>query len=464
MTNTKEIRLNPHDAQREILTTLFDDPNNETLGAVVCASRGFGKTYLSAIAVLRALVELKAAPKSVEEDKLRICIFAPTTEQAIGIYTPVFRSIGITGMAAKAHERIGRYWFHSDYLNPLLDKPNILVEVTGYSKAETTRGKGVYFAVLDEVSSWKPTADINAARAWEAFIQPAILTRWNRIHSKEHTVNPGKVLMISTPKGYDFFYDAYVREKLDTEWKSWQFTYRESPFLENKAIEKLKNFISPIDYSREYEANFEDSGSSVFYNFKRANNVFAYELKPNKDEPIHVGIDFNVNIMASVVCLVRDDNVYIIDELEGSTDTDELAKTLNSRYPNNPIIAYPDPSGKQKKSSAPTGQTDFTILEEHGIKTKAKKRTPPVVDTVNAVNAMLRNTNDVCRLFVHNQCRKTMESLERTQWIDNKSSSMKISKSEGVEHMTDGLRYFIHYKFPLKRARYVTATDNWKNS
>jgi hypothetical protein len=42
-----------------------------------------------------------------------------------------------------------------------------------------------------------------------------------------------------------------------------------------------------------------------------------------------------------------------------------------------------------------------------------------------------------------------IESLERTKWVDGKPDNATIDKSEGVEHFSDGIRYYAEFRHPI---------------
>jgi hypothetical protein len=72
--------------------------------------------------------------------------------------------------------------------------------------------------------------------------------------------------------------------------------------------------------------------------------------------------------------------------MQGHPDTETLAAELKRKYTGHRITAYPDPSGRARKSSAAVGRTDFSILEACGIRTRAHSKAPPIIDSVAAIN------------------------------------------------------------------------------
>jgi hypothetical protein len=163
--------------------------------------------------------------------------------------------------------------------------------------------------------------------------------------------------------------------------------------------------------------------------------------------------------------------VHFHDEFSGSADTETLALTIKAKYwPNfnnkgHPdfgkkvcnIFVYPDPSGRSRKTSAPVGQTDFTILQSHLFDTRAHNAHPSIVDSVACVNRLLKTASGAVSLYIHPRCVGLIKSLERTIWVDRNPDTATIDKKEGVEHFSDGVRYGMEYLFPIQAGTKSTS-------
>jgi len=316
-----------------------------------------------------------------------------------------------------------------------------------------------YFVVWDEVSSCEK--GLGPQDAWQSVIQPCIVTRWSEQNALRFDApSPGRALIISTPKGFNFFHEMYSYGDSDPLWKSYHFDYKDSPFLDPKEIERIRHTIDKVKFAAEYLALFKESGNNVFYMFDRKKHIRKdleeFEKSDNlfeKGEDVHCCIDFNIGIQATSFFALRGDQMHFLDETSGHPDTETLALAIKAKYPNHKIYAYPDPSGKARKSSAPVGRTDFSILQSHGITVLAHPKAPPIVDSANAVNRMLENAAGETRIFIHPRCVDTIKSLERTKWVDKNPDTATIDKSEGIEHWSDGIRYAVEYLFPVEGGR-----------
>ena len=142
--------------------------------------------------------------------------------------------------------------------------------------------------------------------------------------------------------------------------------------------------------------------------------------------------------------------MHFVDEFMGHPDTDALCNALKRRYPDHEVIAYPDPSGRARKTSAAVGRTDFTILEGYGIKTRARRKHPPIIDSANAVNRKLKNARGDVDMYFRPELINTIRSMERTIWTERNPDSATIDKRNGDEHHSDGIRYATEYLYPIQ--------------
>ena len=437
-----EIELHP--GQSEVINDLFIDKSIRY--PVVNASRGFGKSYLAAVAAMLAVQDLMDMPSDVPNKN--VALIAPTYQQAVDIYFPLIAyQLGMIDYADKSSKASGTFWFPN----------NVQLKLWSYEASERMRGSGQYFVILDEVTSWKG-AGMNFKESWESIIQPCITTRWSdSMSSKFNAPSPGRALIISTPKGYDYFYELYNRQDTDNQWKGYHYTYRDSPYLDDDEIERVKQTLDPLKFSREYEASFEDSGNNVFYMFDRKKHIDKTLPYFEEGEDVHCAIDFNVGIQATTFFAVRGGQMHILDEMIGHPDTESLAMAIKAKFPGHRIRAYPDPAGKARKTSAAVGVTDFSILQSAGLGILARPKAPPIVDSVNAVNRKLENANGTVDILVHPKCTNVIQSLERTVWVDNNPNTATICKKEGVEHFSDGIRYAVEYLWPLRAGTKTTT-------
>ena len=413
--------------------------------AVVCCSRGWGKSYGASVAAMTAVHELIRLPADVPNKT--VWIIAPTFDQVREIYYPLLQfDLGCEQLALTSSRALGEFTFAN----------NVTLRLLSYESVERMRGKGAYFVVWDEVSSCHK--GITAKEAWEAVISPCITTRWSRQSAARFDSEPGRALIISTPKGYNYFHELWSLGGHVEDWKSYHFDFTTSPYLDPAEIENARHTLDLVTFASEYLAAFRESGANVFYAFDRAQHVVAdlEYFKPGED--VHVGIDFNVGLQCSSAFAIRGGHVHYLDDFQGHPDTETLAKALSNKYKGHRIYAYPDPSGNSRKTSAPVGQTDFSILRSHGITVCARRAAPSIKDSVAAVNRKLMTAAGTISMFFHPRCKNLIRSMERTVWAGGRSDTAVIDKSVGAEHHSDAVRYPIEYLYPVLSGTSVIST------
>ena len=144
--------------------------------------------------------------------------------------------------------------------------------------------------------------------------------------------------------------------------------------------------------------------------------------------------------------------MHFLDEIKGLPDTESLAKIIKAKYldKGHKVYAYPDPTGKSRKTSAPIGITDFKILMSHKIQVLSREGSPPIVDSVQAVNRKLLNARGQTEMFFRPELEGLIESMEKTKWMQNNPDLAVIDKSESIEHFSDGVRYGTEFLFPVQ--------------
>ena len=176
----------------------------------------------------------------------------------------------------------------------------------------------------------------------------------------------------------------------------------------------------------------------------------AYDREANRSketirvsEPLHIGQDFNVNNMASVVFVERENGWHAIDELKGLRDTPHLIETLKSRYEGHAVFIYPDASGGSAKS-VNASVSDLELLRKAGFKVRSDRANPRVKDRVLSLNTGFSKG----RLWVNDaKCPEFEESLEQQAYDRNGEPD----KTTGHDHHNDAAGYFAHKRMPVRK-------------
>lgn len=386
---------------------------------VVCAGRRFGKSYLAAV---RLLIGAWNNPKTVR------WYIAPTYRMAKEVEWKELKRL-------VPHQYIDGLPNETDLTIRLLSGSTI--SLRGADNPNALRGVGLDDVVFDEA------ADIDE-NAWHEVIRPTLADRG------------GSAIFMGTPRGYNWFYRLYnLGEAVNDDgtpknpdWRSFRFTSDEGGIIPKDELSSLKASMDPRLFRQEHEASFETMAGRVYINFDRAGNVQPVE---DNGGALLIGMDFNVAPMSAVVAVKAGDELHVLHEIEiTDSNTDEMAQEIKRRYPGRRIVVYPDPSGNSRRTAAPVGQTDFSILRRAGFEVLAPSSAPPVVDRINEVNGLCCNAQGRRRLLIHPRCQRTIECLSGL--IYKKDTSV-VDKTMGLDHLPDALGYLVHVEFPLIASR-----------
>jgi len=430
------VQVNLHATQSKVFSDVFVE--NKVRFPVIVCSRGWGKSFEVSAAAVASLFELFELDPSVQNK--RVAILAPTFDQVRDIYYPVLTNLfRLPKFTIKESENLGKFIFKGD----------VELHLLSYEAVERMRGKGYYFVGVDEPSSMR-----NLKENWENVIYPTITSRWSWMHAEMYGArSAGRAMFAGTPKGFNFLEEVYNYQDIDPEWRGYQYDYTHSPLLDPREVQKAKDKMDPIRFASEYLALFKESGNSLFYMFDRS--IHLQDITPPAEwEDVHCCIDFNVGRQCTSFFVVRGGQMQFFWEHQGSPDTPALAEYINAKFKNGQrrILAYPDPSGNARKTSAVVGQTDFSLLRAAGI-TVLARTSVPIVDSVNAVNRMLMTASGKTNMFFDRKnCTETIKSVERTKWVEGNADLAVIDKTENVEHFSDGVRYGTDYLFPVRSA------------
>jgi len=386
---------------------------------VLITGRRFGKTYLA----INELAKFASQPNK------KVWYVAPSYRQAKAICWGVLKEKMLQHKWVKSIN-------HSDLTITL--KNNSQITLRGSDNENSLRGVGLHGLVMDEF------ADISK-ETWYEVLRPTL------------SDTKGHALFCGSPRGFgNWSYELFKQGEINKDWKSFQYTTLEGEQVSQDEIEQAKQDLDLRTFQQEYEATFVNYSGMIYYNFSRDKNIVE---KCNKNSGIlHIGLDFNVDPMSAVVCVIENDRIFVVDEIQiYSSNTNEMCDEIRTRYKSKQIVVYPDPSARQRKTSA-GGITDLAILKNFGFDVKCKNTAPLVRDRINAVNSKLKNVNGKNNLFIVKSCKNAIKSIERQIY---KEGTHIPDKDSGYDHMNDALGYLVEYNFPLKRNFAPSQPKRW---
>jgi predicted phage terminase large subunit-like protein len=195
------------------------------------------------------------------------------------------------------------------------------IHIRSGENPDTLRGLKLYFAVIDEAAFVKEDL-------FTKIIRPALADL------------KGEAVLISTPDGRNWFYDAYKTGESgrSKDWKSWHLTTLDNPTIDPEEIEAAKKTLSTFHFNQEFLASFTNSGTGLF-----KEEWLKYGTEP-ADGSWYIAIDLagfkevsnatsaaDKRLDQSAICVVKatDDGTWFVEKIEyGRWDIDSTAMRI----------------------------------------------------------------------------------------------------------------------------------------
>jgi phage terminase large subunit len=281
------------------------------------------------------------------------------------------------------------------------------IALKGWEAVETLRGQAFDFIVIDEIASM---------RKWEE--------NWNTIIRPTLTDRKGSVMFVSTPKGFNHFYDLFnmandpVKGK---DYASFHFTSYDNPHIDKGEIDKAKVEISEDQFSQEYLADFRKQEGLVYKEFDRKIHLYDSLAYPRQIVSWVGGVDFGYTNPAAVAHIRKDsDNHYWVEkEFYQRQQTDAMVADYvkSQRFD----YVFPDPENPAA----------IAELKMRGVNLReVTKGKDSVVNGVQKVRELLKQG----RLHIHTSCANLIEEIESYHYPDNKRRTGNDSENPVKEN------------------------------
>lgn len=368
---------------------------------VINCGRRFGKTTL-------ASEEIKG--KALSKDT-RIVYIAPTYQQARDIAWELLKK-----ELKPIITNINESRLEVEVLNQ--NKGTSKIYLRGWESIETLRGQAFDFMVIDEIAMMR-----NFWVNWQEVLRPTL------------TDTRGEVMFISTPRGFNHFYDLYNLERTDQNFKSFHFTSYDNPHLPVDEIEEAKKQLTEDRFAQEYMADFRKTEGLVYKEFSRERHLFENTDK-NFIERL-LGIDFGYTNPTAILDIRKDsdNNYWVMGEWYKSGKTISEITEIAKSY--NPNAVYPDPEAPEK------------ILELQ----KAGLNIREVVKGRDSISTGIQKIRDLFkqdRIRIHKSCVNLIWELETYKYPEKKpESNEKENPVKENDHALDALRYAVSMNMPV---------------
>lgn len=375
---------------------------------VLNCGRRFGKTILAVEEMLGVAIAKK--------DR-RVAYFAPTRDDAREITWSIL---------TKKVENITTYKNESLLQVKIMtqDGGESMIALYGWeSVQERGKGRGLAndFIVCDEVSTYR-----NFWSGWNEVLSPTLIDR------------QGSAMFISTPKGFNHFYDLYNLELNNKDFKSFHFTSYDNPHLPVEEIEREKATKPPDTFAQEYMADFKKTQGLVYKEFDREKHLYDEEFTKAQIATFkYVGaVDFGYRNPAAVLSAYwTGERLLIIDEWYKRERTDiQIAEYVHACKFRE---VYPDP------------ENQGAIEELRRLNVNVRE----VVKGKNSVQSGIQSVREMLirgDLLINKRCINLIAEFEMYSYDDN---DMERNEQENPvkanDHALDALRYLVSSLLPV---------------
>lgn len=371
---------------------------------ILNCGRRFGKTIL-------AIEEMVGV--AIKKKDRRVAYFAPTRDDAREI---------TWAMLTKKVENITTYKNESLLQIKIMtqDGGESMIALYGWeSVQERGKGRGLAndFIVCDEVANYR-----NFWVGWNEVLSPTLIDR------------KGSAMFISTPKGFNHFYELFNFQDKDPNYKSFHFTTYDNPHIPIDEIERERLSKPEDTFAQEYLSDFRKTQGLVYKEFDRDRHLFDGEVS-NVVEFI-AGIDFGFTNPCAVIHIKRDydNNYWITAEWYKTGRTDEQIGDYVKSCSFNAV--YPDPEN-------PSG---IAVLSSKGIEVKEVIKGKDSIKTgINKVRSLFKRN----KIKIHKSCINLIAELETYSYPDKRPDhNEEENPIKEKDHALDALRYAIMSNIP----------------
>lgn len=346
-------------------------------------------------------------------------IFYPTFEEAA-------EYLGFTVDVHVSNKEVDIYrngFWYGKIICRSMDKPGSII---GYKVARS---------LVDEIDTLDPK---KAKHAWNKIIA--------RLRVKIDGVING-VGVTTTPEGFAFVHSRFADSPKASYSMVQASTYENAEHLPEDYIDSLLESYSAELVSAYLNGQFVNLTSGPVYpQFNRVLNHTDEE--ENGYEPLYIGMDFNVQHMAAIVHVLRDEKPCAVGEFIDLYDTPAMIAAIQERYPERHITVYPDASGSNRKT-VDALTNDIALIEQAGFTVSVNPANPRIKARVTAMNAAFCNAKGERSYKINTTlCPCYTKGLEQ-QAYDEKTGLP--DKKSGFDHGNDSGGYYIAMDFPVVR-------------
>lgn len=254
------------------------------------------------------------------------------------------------------------------------------IQLKGADNPDSLRGVKIDFIIFDECAfftDWR--------RTWEA-LRPVLVD------------SRADCWFVSTPNGFNHFYDLWVKKEVDSDYQSFHYTTYDNPYIDPVELEKVKIEMDERSFGQEFLADFSRPAGTVYKEWS-LDNYKPIEYDANL--PLHITFDWGINDPTSIIWLQPSGGeVRVIDYYEASDANIEHFVSVLGSKPYKPADLYTgDPAGRARTLT--TGTSVIELLAKKGIHVRMRDgvRIPDQIRVAHGFMPRLFVNSDKCDRF-----------------------------------------------------------------
>ena len=303
------------------------------------------------------------------------------------------------------------------------------VLLRSFENVARIRGINAAWSLVDEIDTVKPDL------AEQAF---------NLLIGRIRTGPMPQIAVASTPEGFGFMYNFFV-ERDDDSKRLIKAKTTDNPYLPESYIEGLRGQYPPKLLAAYINGEFVNLARTVIFSEYDRMRHNTTVLKPEPDEAVYIGCDFNVGQSMQVHAVLRQERGMTVMHVFKTTMTKttyELADLLQRMYPNQAsarkIYVAPDAAGGASHTSST--QTDHQILASRNYRLICGRSNPGVFDSIAHTNSLFYQN----RLKINHSAAADLANACERWALDDKGQPLK-GGSQDFSHIGDALRYVVFF-------------------
>ena len=270
----------PHPKQMEVHKACSND---DLFFISVNAGRQSGKTALS---------QQQAIKWALDDSNQLIYWVSPTASQADKVYKQILKMID--GQPFMTSSKGGQGDTEIVFYN------GSKIQFRSSAQEDSLRGETIEYLIIDEAAFQK-----------ESVFFEILLPMLN--------VRGRKVLIVSTPKGKNWFFNMIQKGNIDDKYKSFLFTSYDNPYSSREVIELAKASMPDVLFRQEYMGEFVDN-SAIFENLKELCCIDISKSRYESSNHYYMGVDVALKDDYTVITVIdKDDNVIWYDRFNKCT-------------------------------------------------------------------------------------------------------------------------------------------------